>query len=375
MNNDRLNDTFKTKEDLKEVYGYLVENKFLKKDLFPYEHSLLKEFIAESQIEEKPDILLEKIRGTFIGLAVGDALGRYLEGLATDLIYLEEYASEDFDKPGVGFISDDTQLTMGLSFSIIDKGGLNPNHIAGIYAHTKIVGPGKATLDALKKYKQSTPWYACGTVSAGNGVAMRSSPIGIYYRDEYEALRLASMLQAIITHNDPMVIASGIVTALAVRLTINMKSGYLDTLENKIKFLKALAESIKGIEDGEDYRTRNTKETDTLYNRINFTIPDMLKKNITLNEADRIFWSGAYVLESLPFALFAFLRTPSEFNKVLLDGVNFSHDSDTVGAIACGLAGAYNGRGVIDSKFTDTLERRDDIEKMAEKMSKVKYQA
>lgn len=375
MNIDRLNDTFKTKEELKEVYDYLVENNYLKKDYFPYEDLLLKEFIAESQMEEKPDTLLEKIRGTYIGLAVGDALGSCLEGFASNVIYLEEYFIKELDKPGQGFISDDTQLTMGLNYSLTDKCGLNPNHVASIYAHTIIVRPGKATLEAIKRYKQGIPWYACGTVSAGNGVAMRLSPIGIYYRDNYGALRLASVLQAIITHNDPMAIASGIAIALAVKLILNMKSGYLDLHENKVKFLGVLAESIRGIEDSEDYKTRTTKVPDTLYNRLNCTIPEMLKKDITLKEADKILWSGSYVLESLPFALYAFLKTPDDFNKVLLDGVNFSHDSDTVGSIACGLAGGYNGRCVVGAKFTNTLERRDDIEKMAERISKVKYQA
>lgn len=373
MENKQLNNTYTTKDQLLEAYNYLVENKFLKKNYFIYQDGLLKEFLAESQIEKKSEELLDLIRGSYVGLAVGDALGRYLEGLATDLVYLEEYPSEDMDVPGKGFISDDTQLTMGLSFSLIENGGLHPNHIAGIYAQTKIVGPGRATLEALGKYKQGVPWYACGTFSAGNGVAMRSSPIGIYYRNDYEALRIASILQAIITHNDHMVIASGILTALATKLVLNMKPDYLSSFENKLKFLKVLAESIKGIEDGEDYKTRNTKVSDSLINRLNNTLPEMLQENISLKEANRILWSGAYVLESLPFAMYAFLRTPQDFNKVLLDGVNYSHDSDTVGAIACSLAGAYNGRSVIDKKFTDTLERRYEIEKMAENLSKVHY--
>jgi ADP-ribosylglycohydrolase len=162
-----------------------------------------------------------------------------------------------------------------------------------------------------------------------------------------------------------MAIASGIVSALAVSLLIRIDQGYLDSLDNKIEFCRVLAESVKGIEDGDFYKTRNTGQVDSLYNRLENTIPEFLKENISPEEADKILFSGAYVLESQPIALYSFLLTPGDFRQSLLSSVNYSHDSDTVGAIACALSGAYNTDVVIEAKYLNTLEHRDHLMAMA----------
>jgi ADP-ribosylglycohydrolase len=45
---------------------------------------------------------------------------------------------------------------------------------------------------------------------------MRSAPIGLFYREDFKALTLGSILQAVITHDDPIAVASGLLTAHAV---------------------------------------------------------------------------------------------------------------------------------------------------------------
>ena len=77
------------------------------------------------------------------------------------------------------------------------------------------------------------------------------------------------------------------------------------------------------------------------------------------------YWSGAYVLESLPHALYCFLAAPTDFRKVLISSVNTSRDSDTVASIACAFAGALNGTRSISADFKDELEYRPILKSLA----------
>ncbi|MBE3576218.1 MAG: ADP-ribosylglycohydrolase family protein [Limnochordales bacterium] len=77
------------------------------------------------------------------------------------------------------------------------------------------------------------------------------------------------------------------------------------------------------------------------------------------------FGSSSYVLESLPFALFCFLQSPGDFRRTLLDAVNIREDSDTTGAMACTLSGAYNGASGIPAAYFERLEYRFWLEGLA----------
>jgi ADP-ribosylglycohydrolase len=84
--------------------------------------------------------------------------------------------------------------------------------------------------------------------SAGNGVAMRSAPIGLFYREDFKALTLGSILQAVITHDDPIAVASGLLTAHAVALLSTMQPSDLVPLVARQDFCRRLANVIYGLE-------------------------------------------------------------------------------------------------------------------------------
>lgn len=142
-----------------------------------------------------------------------------------------------------------------------------------------IIGIGSATLEFVQNVKRfGKRWYASGVVSGGNGVAMRSAPIGLFYRADARALKLASILRAVVIHNDAMAVASGILTAHAIALLLTMQPDDLGSLAARQAFCRQLAGVIGGMEASGAYQTRNTKQPATLEQRFRHDLPQWLEE-------------------------------------------------------------------------------------------------
>ncbi len=73
--------------------------------------------------------------------------------------------------------------------------------------------------------------------------------------------------------------------------------------------------------------------------------------------------SGGYVVDTLEAAVWCILNTDS-YKECALAAVNLGDDTDTVGAIAGGLAGALYGYDAIPAEWLELLKRREYIEDM-----------
>jgi ADP-ribosyl-[dinitrogen reductase] hydrolase len=130
-------------------------------------------------------------------------------------------------------------------------------------------------------------------------------------------------------------------------------------------FCRRLANVIHGLEATGAFKTRNTQEPATLEQRFGHDLPRWLERNLDPIEINNRYWSGAYVLESLPQAFYCFLRSPADFRETLLQAVNCSRDADTVAAIAGNLSGTLNGVRAIPQPYLDDLEFRQDLDDLA----------
>jgi poly(ADP-ribose) glycohydrolase ARH3 len=74
------------------------------------------------------------------------------------------------------------------------------------------------------------------------------------------------------------------------------------------------------------------------------------------------------VHESMPFALYAFLRHPQSFEDCLFCAIMNGGDRDTLGAMACGVSGAYLGVEAIPRAYREKLENCEYIESLARKL-------
>lgn len=79
--------------------------------------------------------------------------------------------------------------------------------------------------------------------------------------------------------------------------------------------------------------------------------------------------SSGYVVDTLEAAIWCLLTTES-YRECVLKAVNLGLDTDTVAAVAGGLAGALYGYEAIPKKWRDTLIKRAYIEEMCDRAAK-----
>ena len=79
--------------------------------------------------------------------------------------------------------------------------------------------------------------------------------------------------------------------------------------------------------------------------------------------------SSGYVVDSLEAAVWSLITTKT-FEEGLLKAVNLGDDTDTVGAIAGGLAGVYYGVEEIDAEWMEAIIKKDEIIALCETVGK-----
>lgn len=317
-----------------------------------------------------------KFQGCLLGLAVGDALGKFGEMQTREETrakygiletYPENYAP--FSMPGA--ITDDTQMSMWVAEHYLAYQGLRPGALARKFVSEEIRGIGKATEQFVILLRdQGMPWYVSGWESAGNGGAMRAAPAALFHMADYGAMKRDAGLQSYITHRDQMAIAGGIVQATAISIACHTAPGALQDRKARTNFMLLLADAVRGMETNTYYNERY--ERDTLLRRLTEDLPFFIEwsPEYVLDQ-----WgNGPYVLESLPFALYCFLRSPDDFGQVLHTAVNYGGDTDTVASMACAIAGAYLGREAIPEKLLQGLEYKEVLIDLADKLY-VHYEA
>lgn len=298
----------------------------------------------------------DKFRGAMVGTGIGDALGRPAEGMHPLSIrdqwgYLEDYVPWDGWTSGPkGTLTDDTELALCIAQSVVETGEFDPKDLAERFHAWYPVGRGigSATWAACDRLERGATWFHSGSASAGNGAAMRAAPLGLAAPFDMDELRRISAWSAVITHADPTAVASTVVMAYTVAHLVHTVPGSLDLDE----LLTGVDRSLEGLADPELPSRRRPGST-TLRQRIHdvFEMRDQ-----PLEDVFAVTHNGAFVLESLPAAIAAFIVNTESAEGVITEAVNGGFDADTVGAMAGALAGAYHGYSAFPDRWTGDLE-------------------
>lgn len=144
------------------------------------------------------------IRGAVLGLAVGDALGAPLEGAPPPVASVAVAGGLEMTGGGwwaPGEWTDDTAMALKLAESISTLGVLATDDLAERYirwANTGGKGIGRTTRSALVGARnaedaraRARAHYETTRLAAGNGTAMRATPIGLVAHDLDEAVGAA----------------------------------------------------------------------------------------------------------------------------------------------------------------------------------------
>jgi ADP-ribosyl-[dinitrogen reductase] hydrolase len=358
--------------NIHQLYQDLLAHQYLKQDF-----AALGDQFQWGETSLSATNLEDKIKGACLGGAVGDALGRALENISPDpkTFWIDKYQPEkDYIRGPVGTVTDETQMTMWLMESLCRHGGLHPAHLAVEFSERYIRHVHNSTREFMRNMTRgSFEWYEAGVVSSDNSAAARGVAIGLYYRNDPQALKKAAIISAYITHHDDLAIASSIVVAYTTARLIQMRPLDLVRLEDRFKFLHDIARTVEGI--AEDAKTKYAEEPTSLSKRIGDLIPNFLSHDYPLEWVQKEIQSSEYVLESLPFALYAFLANPTDYTAGLVQAVNHSEDSGAVGFLVGSFLGCLNGYSSIEHYYLENLEFKDELVLLSEQVIRNPYGA
>ena len=322
-----------------------------------------------------------KAVGSLVGGAVGDALGYAVEFYEDSTIFKKygENGITDYHLcDDVALISDDTQMTMFTAEGLLSANCAN-SVIESVY---------KAYLNWLKTQTLKTPvedhgllsmpcMYdtrapgntclsalesgVCGTMedpinrSKGCGGIMRVAPVAIYCFNKNISCIEADMLAAqasAITHGHEL---GYIPSAFFVHIIYRILEGATLTsaVEDSMKIVPSL---FKGSQHMPEMLKLLKKAI------------DLSKEDIDDLEAIQELGEGWVAEETLAIAVYCCLKHQNSFEQVVVAAVNHSGDSDSTGAVAGNIIGAYLGAASIPRKYLDKLELIETIVELSMKL-------
>lgn len=282
-----------------------------------------------------------------LGCAIGDALGKFAESKLSNYPPLVEWDGKTFlpsEHHGLAanFFTDDTQLSIEVAQSLINNNGFNPDDLADRYVNWIVSGRargyGRTTLMAVQNLIAGKHWSESGIAgSYGNGTAMRAAPFGIYFRNDLQSLVSICKIDSAITHASEDAEAGSIAIALAAAYAVNNDTeNLLERISEKLPESK-----VKGL----------------IYSLESLVNSD----KITPQQALRILGTKANVRETVPAALYCFLKF-NNYHEAVYTAIKSGNDTDTTAAIVGALFGAKLSMKGIDRSFYSV----EDFDKLVE---------
>ena len=272
---------------------------------------------------------MNKIYNGIMGLVVGDALGVPVEFRKRDTFKVADMIGYGTYNQPPGTWSDDSSLTLATLDSIVHCGRVEQEHIMQNFRdwyfkgeftpYGKVFDVGGGTKRAIVRYANGEDISECGgktRMDNGNGALMRILPVAMLPYSTFKQIKVLRV--ANLTHAHPISdFACLVYTAI------------VENLLNGIEKKEAVFDGIKRLQHNLEKYTE-------------FSVYNRLPKLQTLSR-DAIKSSG-YVVDTLEAALWCLLNTDN-YKDCVLTAVNLGEDTDTVAAVAGGLAGIVYGCG------------------------------
>jgi ADP-ribosyl-[dinitrogen reductase] hydrolase len=310
------------------------------------------------------DLDFDRVEGMMLGLAIGDALGNTTEGRLPHQRRAEHGEIRDYlpnryaDYRRVGLPSDDSQLAFWTLEQIIADQGFCPERVAERFCAGQIFGLGSTVWRFLANYRSgSRPWYQCGPKSAGNGALMRIAPMLIPHLGSATAeLWVDTALSAMMTHND-----SASIAACLSFVNLLWKLLQMDAPPPPEWWPETYVQVARGLEVDDGYRPRGGEFTSyqgTLWRFVEERVGEAYRQDLPVLEACNAWYSGAYLLETVPCVLYILMRHGGDAEEAMVRAANDTRDNDTIAAIAGAAVGALHGRAGLPARWIRDLAGR-----------------
>lgn len=332
----------------------------------------------------------DKFIGCMLGGAVGDALGYPVEFDKRAGI-LKQYGTSGITdyalRDGVAQISDDTQMTLFTADGLLladENGAENDMDAYGTWIWNAYTDWYKT--QGLRAYEEQLPCYTrigkvrqmhdrrapgmtclssiasgiAGSVdmptndSKGCGGIMRVAPVALYCAAHNKPAAWADLLgaqAAALTHGHPL---GFIPSAALVHLIMRLLSGDNVTIQDAVQeTLQAVQKQFVGFAFLDGFVQIVEKAL-----QLAAASDDDATAIAQLGE-------GWVAEETFAIAVYCAVKHSNDFVNGVVAAANHDGDSDSTGAVAGNILGAYLGAKSIPAKFTDTLELRQEIEELA----------
>ena len=302
-----------------------------------------------------------------MGVVVGDALGlpvqfSYREELEKDPV-TDMIGYRTFDVPA-GSWSDDSSLTFATLSSINDLDRIDSEDIMNRFVRWYEDGEytpfgyaydiGCTCEEAICRYGKFN-YKECGCTgefSNGNGSLMRIMPVCLFVYEnvinsqmiEEEGIELIHEVSALTHAHLRSKMACGIYYFLVKRILQNpglLPEGLQAGIDDAVMFYHEHIGNLVQL---------------SFYHRL-MHLDEF--KNVPVDKIE----SSGYVVDSIEAAIWCLLNTRN-FKDCLLKAVNLGRDTDTIAAIAGGLAGLYYKYPRIPKEWLEKIQKREWIEEM-----------
>lgn len=290
----------------------------------------------------------DRIAGSLLGTAVGDALGLPREGLSparARALFGDELRHAFLF--GRGMVSDDTEHTCLVAQALLASAVDEDQFAASLGWKLRLwmlllpAGVGLGTARAIGKLWLGFGPERSGVHSAGNGPAIRAAILGVTCADEPDLRRRLVRAASRTTHTDERATRAAQLVAFAAAFAAKRDPDQVEARE----FLRA-AEADLGDPDDElrELLKAMRAHIDRGAPIQEFAASLGLERGVT-----------GYAYHSVPVALYGWLTNPTDLRQAVSDVVRLGGDADTTGAIVGGIAGAGVGATGIPRDWIEGL--------------------
>lgn len=301
--------------------------------------------------------------GAVLGFAVGDALGMPAEFLSrdeiasryggpiTDFIPAHDGHANDFLAPGS--YTENTRTMLATAECLIECGGMDPaRHADALVSWYRDTVPHRtpstSMLQACRHLSMGRPWNKSGVYSSGCSASMRMVPIGIFFSRNTDLLARAALDNCLITHTAPRALAAAVAVAYLCARLLQSGAGC------------SPGDQVLETADHVEHLDRDLAAMLRWTTQVTHLPPD---------EALFEIGTSSDAMETVPAAVYCFLKYPGDFPRAVLAAVNAGDAADSIGALTGSFVGLLSGTSTIGAGWTRSVENSDVLTGVGENLA------
>lgn len=315
----------------------------------------------------------EKILGSLVGAAVGDAMGAATELRTKEMIY-ERFGGQvttiipppdDTFARGskAGSVTDDFSLLYYTAKAILDHQGVIDKESSEQALlrwsedkryYDQYVGP--TTRAAVERIKgvAATNYYdfiCCDNAKASNGSAMKIAPAGLFNPGNVDQAIEDAITICRPTHNNNLSIAGACAVAAAVS----------EALKDEADVYSVVQAALYGAEQGEVLSRGNCAVLagPSVVKRMKMAVAIGLTAK-TLDQATTeiadLVGSGLHISEAVPAVFGIIVAAKGNAEEAIIAAVNIGSDTDTIASMTGAVLGALKGAGDLKDRYLELIE-------------------